>query len=156
MAKGLIKKCYYGLVQGENLVRHPLLLILRLYWGSLFILTGLGKLLHPSETTGFFASLSIPYPATAALLVGLMECLGGISLLIGFLSRIFSLLLVIILATAYIVAHPSIHNIFNSPTDFINDEPFLYLLTALLVLCFGPGFFSVDYWMEKRHFGKSL
>jgi hypothetical protein len=32
----------------------------------------------------------------------------------------------------------------------------MYLYTALVVLCFGPGLFSIDYWWEKHTYGKPL
>lgn len=43
-------------------LQSPLLLVLRLYCGWQFFLTGKGKLTHLDKTGGFFATLHIPMP----------------------------------------------------------------------------------------------
>lgn len=154
---GWIKKGYWGFVQGENSLRHPLILIIRLYWGWHFIITGLGKWTNIPHIAKYFASLDIPYPLLAAYLVGTVEVLGGLSLIIGLCTRFFSLLLTIVLVTAYATAHKAVFaTFFTKPSNFISEEPFLYLYAVLVVLCFGPGLFSFDYWLEKKSYGEPL
>ena len=43
-------------------LQSPLLLVIRVYWGWQFFLTGKGKLEHLPRTTAFFQSLGIPHP----------------------------------------------------------------------------------------------
>jgi putative oxidoreductase len=151
------KKGYWGLVQGEKGIGHLLLLVIRLYWGALLILSGLGKLIHVHGVADYFSSLHLPLPLLLAYLTGVIELLGGISLFIGFLSRIFSLLLCILFATAYATAHKEIFSdLWRLPSAFIAQAPFLYLYASLIVLCFGPGLFSIDYWLEKRSYNRPL
>lgn len=154
---GWLKKSYRGLVTSENFLGNFLLLIIRLYWGALFVTTGFGKWMHIQHVGEYFASLNIPYPQIAAYSIATLEILGGVSLILGLFSRLFSLLLTILLSTAYATAHKeALTHFFTQPSLFIAQEPFLYLYTALVVLCFGPGFISIDYWLEKRSFGSAL
>lgn len=152
-----IKKIYLGLVNLENTLRHPFLLIIRIYWGTLLLLTGLGKLTNIDGITDMLDSLGIPFPHFSAYLVGIFEFLGGISLLLGLFARLFSVPLVIIFITAYATAHQkALAKLFSNPSLFISQNPFLYLYTTLVVLCFGSGLFSLDHWFEKKIFGKNL
>lgn len=154
---GWFKKAYWGLVQGENFLGHVLVLILRLYWGGLLIVSGWVKFMNADQVADFFSSLNIPYPVASAYIVAAVEFFGGISLFIGFLTRFFTVLLAAMLFTAYGTAHyDAFMNFFSNPSQFIQQPPFLYLLVSLIVLGFGPGLFSIDYWLEKRAFGRSL
>lgn len=154
---GWLKQAYFGLVQGENFIGNFLLLAIRLYWGGLLVMTGLGKWMHVHGVADFFASLNIPAPLFMAYFVGAIELLGGISLFIGLFSRVFSVLLAIVFMVAYATAHQEgLINFFVKPEVFIEQSPFLFLYAAMIVLCFGPGFVSVDHWLEKRAYGRSL
>jgi putative oxidoreductase len=155
--RGWFKGGYKGYVQTANTLRHPLLLLLRLYWGALLVIAGLGKWINILEVANFFSSLEIPAPLLMAYIVGTIEFLGGISLFFGIFSRFFSLLVAIVMITAYGSAHKEAFlNFFSDPKGFTTESPFLYLLTALIVLCFGPGLFSFDYWFEKKTYGHPL
>jgi putative oxidoreductase len=46
---------------------------------------------------------------------------------------------------AYFTADPDkIKGVFNNPDAFVTAVPFLFLLTCVIVLIFGPGAFSLD------------
>lgn len=157
MASEKLKSSYYGLVEGENWTRHILLLLMRLYWGGLLVLAGLGKWMNIDGVAAFFAELGIPLPTFSTYLVGAIEFLGGISLLVGFLTRFFTLPLVVVFFVAYATAHAdAMIMFFTNPKVFTSQEPFLYLLTSLIVMAFGPGALSIDALWEKRVYGKSL
>lgn len=142
---------YHNLIKATTVVKHPFLLIIRLYWGYLLFVTGLGKLLETKSIAHFFATLDIPYPFFATYAVGAIEILGGISLFLGLFSRLMALPLIALFLAAYATAHgDALANIFANPTLFISESPFLFLYTAVVVLCFGPGMFSFDYWAEKE------
>jgi uncharacterized membrane protein YphA (DoxX/SURF4 family) len=58
------------------------------------------------------------------------------------------------MSVAYLTADfEAVSNIFNDPDKFVRADPFPFLLTALIVLVFGPGRFSVDallkWWARK-------
>ncbi len=149
----MIQKTYQIFVRAASWLQHPFLLIFRLYWGWQFFQTGKGKLAHIADVTGFFQTLHIPFPLANAYLVGSVECFGGLFLLLGLASRLVSAPLAINMIVAYLTAHSdSVKNIFTDPGEFLKQDPFLFLVTALLVLCFGPGLFSIDTLIKKfRH-----
>jgi putative oxidoreductase len=88
-----IRKTYSGLVAVLNLLQSPLLLAIRLYWGWQFAQDGWGKLTHLDKVTQFFSSLSLPAPGVAALMVALIELVGGTLFALGIASRLTSLML---------------------------------------------------------------
>jgi putative oxidoreductase len=121
------------------------LLVIRLYWGWQFFITGKGKLGDIQKVTGFFQSLGIPFPHLNAYLAGCTECFGGLLLLAGVASRVTTLPLIFTMIIAYITASPdAVKNIFSKPDDFVTADPFLFMLAAIIVFVFGPGLFSVD------------
>jgi putative oxidoreductase len=67
---------------------------IRIIAGIAFILHGLPKLSNLPGTEDFFANM-VGLPPTLALPVGLLEVIGGIVLLVGFLTRIASILFII-------------------------------------------------------------
>ena len=148
---GWLKKGYWGFTKAEGFLGHFLLLMIRLYWGYLLVMTGAGKGMHIQHVGEYFETLGIP--KVMAYVVASIELLGGISLFFGILTRFFSLLLTIVLATALVTAH---RDAITSIATFIQQEPFLYLYASLIVLCFGPGLFSIDYWLEKKSYGEAL
>lgn len=128
-----------------SLLKSPLLLALRLFFGISFILAGWGKLHNISQFSDTLLTLHIPYPETMAWITALTELTCGFFLTIGFLSRIASIPLIIIMIVAYATAHvESIHHLTKDPMEFVHQPPFNFLLTTLLVLAFGPGLFSLD------------
>ncbi len=130
----------------------PLLLVIRLYWGWQFFLTGKGKLLHLDQTAEFFASLNLPLPKLQALLAGSTECFGGLLLAIGLFSRLVSIPLIFTMIVAYLTAHlDTVKGIFDDSDAFVTATPFLFLLVSVTVFTFGPGRFSVDGLLNKRN-----
>ncbi|MGH9549604.1 MAG: DoxX family protein [Terriglobales bacterium] len=156
-----IKKCYLAEVQFLNRLQPVLLLLLRLYIGYGFFKSGWGKLQNISTTAEYFSGLNIPLPALNAYLAGATECFGGLLLLLGVASRVVTIPLIFTMIIAYSTQHidelrtlwtvPPGKN-FN-PAAFFKAAPFLYLLTSLLVLLFGPGIFSID-GLLKSYFNK--
>jgi putative oxidoreductase len=145
-------KAHALLVKSAGKLRAPLLLAVRPWWGRSFFLTGKGKLMHHTDAAAFFQMLRIPLPGLNAWIAGGVECLGGLCLLAGFASRLSARPLSIAMIVAYLTADAeALKSIFSDPDKFTSAAPFLFLLTALLVLAFGPGAFSVD-WLLKRKF----
>src|SRR5262249_35284998 len=78
-------------------------------------------------------------------LAGTTESVGGLLLLLGVASRVVTIPLIVTMLVAYATAHADVvHALWSNPNLFVKAPPFLYLLTALLVLCFGPGLLSID------------
>ncbi len=140
-----------ALTRAGDGLSHLLLLIIRLYWGSSLVMTGIGKLSHLDKVAGFFASLHLPFPTATAIVVALVELTGGAALFLGLFSRFMSLLLMILFWVAYLTAHiDALMSIFSNPSLFLMQDAFLYLFVATIVFCFGPGIFAIDYWLNRK------
>lgn len=134
-----------------NRLQHLFLLVIRLYWGWQFFLTGRGKLMNIERTAQFFDSLGIPLPTLNAYAAGSVECVGGLLLLLGVASRVTAIPLIATMCVAYATAHAeSLRTLFTSPDAFVYADPFLFLLASVVVLLFGPGAFSVDHVIGRR------
>jgi putative oxidoreductase len=141
----LITKVHGLLVSVGTFLRSPVLLVIRLYWGWQFFLTGRGKLEHLDKTTSFFASLGIPAPHLNAIMASCTECSCGLLLLAGLFSRFASLALICVMSVAYCTAErDTLVTIFSDPDKFTGADPFLFLYAAVLVFCFGPGKIALD------------
>lgn len=146
-----LRRGYEFLIRAGTLFQSPLLLVIRLYWGWQFFLTGRGKLMNFSRTTEFFQSLHIPMPAFNAGLAGTTECVGGLLFLLGLASRLVSIPLACVTIVAYLTAEiDRLKQIFSDPDKFVTADPFLFMLAAFIVFAFGPGRFSVDWLIAQK------
>jgi putative oxidoreductase len=128
-----------------------LLLVIRLWWGWSFFLTGKGKLLNLDKTAAFFTDLNIPFPKLNAILAGSTECVGGLLLLVGLGSRLVSVPLMFTMIVAYATADKeALHAIFSDPDKFTGATPFLFFFACLIVFVFGPGKLSLDALLFKK------
>jgi putative oxidoreductase len=126
-------------------LRSPLLFVLRLIFGWGLFQTGKGKLENIDRFIDFLTHLHIPMPAANAYFVASLECVGGLLLMLGLASRLICIPLTINFIVAFLTAdREAVVNFFKDQDAFTNAAPFLYLLVSLLVLAFGPGFFSID------------
>lgn len=141
----LADSAYSRFVKAANWLQSPLLLLVRLYWGWQFWQSGVGKLHDISKTVDFFTSLGIPFPAFNAHFVALLEAGGGILLFLGLASRLIALPLAFDMMVAYITAdREALGSIISDPGKFYNADPFTFLFSSLIILAFGPGWFSLD------------
>lgn len=148
-----LKGFYRAIIREGNRLQGVLLLILRVCIGLAFMQTGYEKFMNMATTTQFFESLGIPLAFYMANLVAGVELVGGIMLLIGFAARLAAIPLAVTMIVAYLTAHRvAIVNFLDDPGLFTEQMPFLYLLTSLFVLAFGPGFFSVDGLLKRYVF----
>jgi putative oxidoreductase len=140
-----LKRLHALLAKVGAFLQHPLLLVIRLYWGWQFVLTGKGKLQHLDRTTAFFQSLGIPMPHLNAILASSTEMVGGLLLLAGLFSRFASLALACVMCVALWTAdREAVNAIFSDPDKFLSTDPFLFLYAAVFVFSFGPGKISCD------------
>jgi len=130
-------------------LQSPFLLAVRLYWGWQFMQSGWGKLHNLHGVTEFFTSLGLPAPHFTAIAISNLELFGGALLALGLGSRLIGLVLTGNMFMAYVTAdRAALLSIFSDPGKFYNADPFTFLLASLLVLVFGPGFFSVDRFLQ--------
>jgi putative oxidoreductase len=142
---GIFARAYGMFVAAAKYLQCPLLLIIRLYWGWQFFLTGKGKLMTLDKVTGFFTELHIPFPHLNAVIVGITECVGGLLLAAGLGTRAVALLLAFDMIVAYLTADiDKVKHIFQDPDKFTGADPFLFLFASLILVAFGPGAISLD------------
>lgn len=123
---------FYGwfVALGSNL-QSIFLLYMRLTWGHQFFLNGAFK--HEGMLGGF-------------------ELIGGICLILGLASRLVSIPLIITTITLLTTEHAESLAGFQfilAPHVLVQQEPYPYLITALLVFIFGPGRVSLDAWIKR-------
>jgi putative oxidoreductase len=114
---------------------------IRIIGGIAFILHGLPKLSNLPGTE--FANM-VGLPAMLALPVGLLEVIGGIALLVGFLTRIASILFIIEMIGSTIVA--------KLPKGFVGGYELDLLLIAISIslILTGPGRLSIEWNILRR------
>jgi putative oxidoreductase len=147
-----VRKWYQAEIRYVSYAQPALLLFLRLFFGYGFFKAGLGKLENSETTAEYFAGLHIPLPTVNAYMAGATECFGGLLLLLGAASRVVTIPLIFTMLVAYSTQHiEEFRPLWTlradgsyNPATYFKAAPFPYLLTALLVLFFGPGAISID------------
>ncbi len=141
----LFRRGYELLVSCANLLQSPFLLLLRVYFFWQLFQTGQGKLAHIEKISDYFATLGIPLPTLNAYMAGATETFGSLLLIVGLASRLTAIPITVVMAVAYLTADlEAVAGIFSDPDKFVKADPFPYLVSALIVLAFGPGKFSID------------
>ncbi|MGA2263752.1 MAG: DoxX family protein [Acidobacteriota bacterium] len=74
----------------------PAVILIRLIVGGVFLSEGIQKFLFPGDLgVGRFTKIGIPSPEIMAPFVGVVEIIGGVLLLAGFLTRLAAIPLII-------------------------------------------------------------
>ncbi len=139
------REMYSKIAVFGNRLQSPLLLLIRLYWGGSFFLTGFGKFTHMGNVVTYFQSLGIPFAHFSAFLTALVETVGGACLFLGLFSRLASIPLICVMIVAFATAESAaVRMILSNSQNFIHSTPFSFLFASLLVFVFGPGRISID------------
>lgn len=85
--------------------KSPLVVVGRVLLALMFILAGFQKLTSIDGTAGYIASGGLPFPALLAVLVGLLELVGGLMIAIGFHVRAAALALGLFTLAASVLFH---------------------------------------------------
>jgi putative oxidoreductase len=128
-------------VSKHDLSLDIILFVIRVVCGYAFILFGWGKIQHPLSWMGPDSA----YPGFLQALAAISEFVGGIALILGFLTRLAAFGIACTMLVA-IYTHK-----FQMGDPFVNltgggsyQVPVLYLLVALLLMVAGPGRISLD------------
>lgn len=119
------------------------LAILRIVLGIAFAVHGWQKLSGGVDgVAGFFGSLGIPAPGLIAWIVTIVELVGGLFLIAGFLTPIVGILLFINMIGAIIYARLSGPFIDGGGISW--EKEAVFAAAALCLVLAGPGAWSVD------------
>jgi putative oxidoreductase len=113
----------------------------RILMATIFLLSGFNKILHPLETQQFIASYGLDAPGFFLLGAIAIELGAGLSLLLGFATRLAALVLIGFTAMATLIFHTQ----FGDPMQVIQFLKNLAMMGGLVyVFAFGPGRISLD------------
>lgn len=129
------------------------LAILRVVLGYIFVMHGWQKYndIGIAGMQAGFGQMGVPNAEVFAVLVIILELVGGVLLIIGFLSRPIAALLAVEMVGAWVLVH--------APNGFFVSENGYELVlilaaAALTIVLAGPGRFSLDYALFGRRKSK--
>lgn len=122
------------------------IIIIRLVVGLIFLSEGILKFLHPDVYgTGRFEKIGFVDPAFWACFTGAFEVICGVFILIGFLTRVASIPLIIVMLTAFVTTKwPILMNKGFWPMAHEYRTDFAMTLLLIFLLIYGAGKLSVD------------
>ena len=127
-------------------MNHVLNVLGRLLIAALFLPAGLSKITGFEGTVGYIGSMGLPAPALGAAIAIAVEVLGGLALIVGWQTRIASLVLALFTLAASVIFHAY----WAAPAEqaFVVQLLFfknIAVIGGLLILAAqGPGAFSLD------------
>jgi uncharacterized membrane protein YphA (DoxX/SURF4 family) len=144
--------------------------LIRLMAGGVFLSEGILKFVYPNQGVGRFTKLGLPWPPLTATFIGSLEILGGLLLLFGLLTRVFTMLFIVEMIVAILTTKISLY-LGTSPLSLPPSPPrvgwwavlhetrsdWAQLLTSIFLLIAGPGPWSLDAaWQRWRRNRKRL
>lgn len=136
-----------SLLQALHAVRWLGPLLARLVFGYFWLETGISKLQNLDGFTQRFMGWGIPFPAFSAGLSAWTEMLGGLFLMLGFLTRLTCIPMIINMIVAIVLVVS--HNL-GSLDDFVEADEVTYILIFAWLLIAGPGKVSLDTWIARK------
>jgi putative oxidoreductase len=116
-------------------------LVGRLFYSSMFLLLGFGKITAFTGTVGYMGSLGLPVPSLVVVLAIIIEIGGGLLILAGYQTRLVALGLgIYALITAFIG-----HSQLGDPNTFQHFMKNMAIVGgSLAFVAFGGGVYSLD------------
>ena len=146
----------FALLGSSDLEQYAILLV-RDSLGLFFAISGANKLFVASRTQTMYETLvkaKVPLPHLMTYFVAGVEFVGGSLLIAGFLSSLACAALLVDMLVAILTTNVSSMPKGLSPLNWLDDFLYLpevlYVLFFILLICFGPGKFSIDYWLAGR------
>lgn len=131
--------------------------VLRIMAGGVFFWEGILKFVYANQGVGRFTKLGMPFPAFTADFVAVLEIVGGVMLLSGFMTRLIAVPFVVEMLVAMLSTKISMY-LGTSPLPLPPAPPtvgiwavlhevrseYAQLLTVLFLAINGPGKWSID------------
>ena len=124
----------------------PLLVTGRVLLALMFILAGIGKLGNLEGTAGYIASGGLPLASLLAVVVGLLELLGGLAIAVGYHARWAALALGVFTLAASVL----FHQFWAVPADKVMIQQLMFMKNLsvagglFIVAALGAGALSLD------------
>jgi putative oxidoreductase len=137
--------------------------LLRLMAGGVFLWEGILKFVFANQGVGRFTKLGIPAPELTANFVGMLEIVGGILIIAGFLTRFIAVPFIIEMIVAMLSTKISMY-LGTSPLPLPPVPPqiglwavlheirseYAQIMVAIFLLIAGPGRWSLDALLARR------
>ncbi|MFY9552616.1 MAG: DoxX family protein [Thermoanaerobaculia bacterium] len=131
--------------------------LIRLMAGGVFLWEGILKFVYTNQGVGRFTKLGIPFPGPTAHFVAVLEIVGGLLLISGFLTRVIAVPFIIEMIVAILSTKISLY-LGTSPLPLPPAPPqigawavlheirsdYAQIMSVLFLLIAGPGPWSVD------------
>src|SRR6516225_1271379 len=126
-----------------NLEKHSdtAVLVGRLFFSSMFLLFGYGKLTGYAGTVSYMGSLGLPGPALFTVLAIIIEIGAGLLVLVGYKTRLVSLGLATYVLVSAFIGHSQLGDL-NQFQHFMKNMAIVG--GALAFVAFGGGTYSLD------------
>ena len=151
------KRLVQFLLQGSSDLEPYAILLVRVSLGLFFAISGANKLFVAGSRQTMYETLveaKVPFPHPMTYFVSAVEFGGGFLLTAGLLSSLACVALLadmlVAIVTTKLSAMPKGLSPFNWLDDFLYLPEVLYVLFFICLICFGPGKFSVDYWLAGK------
>ena len=132
-------------------------ILLRLMAGGVFLWEGILKFVYTNQGVGRFTKLGLPFPQATANFVGVLEIVGGILIITGFLTRPIAIPFIIEMLVAILSTKIALY-LGTSPLPLPPVPPqigfwavlhevrseYAQLMTTMFLLVAGPGRWSLD------------
>ena len=146
----------FALLGSSDLEQYAILMV-RVSLGVFFAISGANKLFVAGNTQTMYETLveaKVPFPRLMSYFVSGIEFASGSLLTVGLLSSLASVALLadmlVAILTTKLSALPKGLTPLNWLDDFLYLPEVLYVLFFIWLICFGPGKFSVDYWLAGK------
>ena len=137
--------------------------LLRLMAGSVFLWEGILKFVFANQGVGRFTKLGIPAPELTANFVGVLEIVGGVLIITGFLTRFIAVPFIIEMIVAMLSTKISMF-LGTSPLPLPPVPPqigfwavlheirseYAQIIVVIFLLIAGPGRWSLDALLARR------
>ena len=144
-------------------------ILLRLMAGSVFLWEGVLKFVYANQGVGRFTKLGFPFPQATANFDGMLEIVGGILLITGFLTRLISIPFIIEMIVAMLSTKIPLY-LGTSPLPLPPAPPqigfwavlheirseYAQLMTTAFLLIAGPGRWSLDALLARKRQGNRV
>jgi len=137
-------------------------ILIRLMAGGVFLSEGILKFVYLNQGVGRFTKIGIPAPGPMADFVAVLEIVGGLLLISGFLTRLISVPFIIEMIVAILSTKVALY-LGTSPLPLPPAPPqvgiwavlhesrsdYAQIMSALFLLIAGPGPWSLDGWLAR-------